>query len=163
MSGDSIAQLVYLLLLGVVVAGWFFAQNRQKLSHTIQQAILWLFLFAGAVILYGLKDSLRQQLLPVSMTQVSGDKIVLTRASDRHFYATLGINGTPVRFVIDTGATNMVLSRQDARRVGINPDALAYFMSAETANGTVRTAKLRLREVRLGPIIDKNVVADVYG
>jgi len=159
MSGDNLMQLIYLLLLGVVVAGWFFAQNRQKINKTLQQAILWAFLFAGAIILYGLKDSLRQQLLPVNMTELPGQKIALRRASDRHFYARLTINGTAIDFVVDTGATNLVLSRQDASRVGIDPAKLAYYSSAETANGTVRTAKVTLDSVRFGPFTDHNVKA----
>ncbi len=159
MSSDSIGQLVYLLLLGVVVGGWFFAQNRQRLNKTLQQAILWSFLFAGAIILYGLKDSLRQQLMPVNMTQLGGQKIALRRASDRHFYARLEINGVAVDFVVDTGATNLVLSRQDARRVGIDPDKLAYYLTAQTANGTVRTARVTLDEVRFGPFTDHKVRA----
>lgn len=45
--------------------------------------------------------------------------IVLTRAEDGLFYLTGRVNGTPVRFLIDTGATTMVLSKRDARRAGV--------------------------------------------
>ncbi len=159
MNGDTIGRLIYLLLLGLVVGGWFFAQNRQKLNKTLQQAVLWLFLFAGAVILYGLRNDLRRGLVPHQAQQISASEIVLTRAADRHFYATLQINGRPILFVIDTGATNMVLSKQDARRVGINPDALVYFSTAQTANGEVRTARVTLDIVQLGSFIDRNVTA----
>ena len=48
--------------------------------------------------------------------------IVAHRASDGLFYATLSVNGRPVRFLIDTGATHMVLSAGDARRVGAIDD-----------------------------------------
>jgi aspartyl protease family protein len=63
--------------------------------------------------------------------------------------------------VVDTGATEMVLSQDDALRVGIDPDRLIYSGVAATANGTVRTARVRLNEVALGPITDRNVAVYV--
>ncbi|MEY4981905.1 MAG: hypothetical protein RIR62_171, partial [Pseudomonadota bacterium] len=72
---------------------------------------------------------------------------------------TLEINGTPVRFVADTGATNMVLTRADAARLGIDPDGLVYLGEARTANGTVRTARVELPLVQLGPYRDEDFPA----
>jgi aspartyl protease family protein len=56
------------------------------------------------------------------------------------------VNGVPVTFTVDTGATDLVLSREDARRAGIDPDDLAYLGAADTANGTVRTARVTLEQ-----------------
>jgi aspartyl protease family protein len=57
-----------------------------------------------------------------------------------------------VRFVVDTGATHVVLTRADAARAGIDPDGLAYLGQARTANGIVRTAQVRLDSLSLGPV-----------
>ena len=159
MDGDSIGRVIYLVLLLLVVGGWFFAQNRQRLNKTLQQAVLWLFLFAGMVIIYGLRDDLRRAVMPRSTISVQGDRIIINRAADRHFYVTLKLNDEPVLFVVDTGATNMVLSRDDARRIGIDPDKLVYYATAQTANGTVRTARVRLETVELAGKVDRNVTA----
>ncbi|MBZ0129906.1 MAG: TIGR02281 family clan AA aspartic protease [Rhodobacteraceae bacterium] len=160
MDGWQFGNLVYLILLMLMVAGWFFAQNRQSLNRTLQQAILWAFLFAGVVLLYGMKDQLRLQVMPQASVQSEADNVItLRRAADRHFYASLNINGQNVVFVVDTGATHMVLSRQDAVLAGIDPDDLVYLGTAETANGTVRTAPVRLDEVRFGGQTDRNVQA----
>lgn len=159
MDADALGRLTYLLLLGLVVGGWFFAQNRQSLNRNLQQAILWLFLFAGVAVLYGLKDDLRLAVGHEASVKVSDDKIVLSRAGDGHFYATLAINGRNMVFVVDTGATEIVLNRSDAAAAGLNPDELAYFGSAQTANGTVRTARVKLDTVELGPVEDRNVTA----
>ena len=83
------------------------------------------------------------------------------RAFDGHYYLTLDLNGVPVDFVVDTGATDMVLTRADAARIGLDPDALAYTGVAGTANGQVRTARVRLDEVSLGGILDRNLPASV--
>lgn len=66
-------------------------------------------------------------------------------------------------FVIDTGATEMVLSLEDARRVGLDTAALAYVGQARTANGVVPIAQVVLDEVALGGISDTNVRASVNG
>ncbi len=76
---------------------------------------------------------------------------------------TLDLDGAPVRFVVDTGATDMVLSRQDAERIGITVDDLAFNGRANTANGTVSTARVWLDEVRLGDNVDRDVPAQVNG
>ena len=75
----------------------------------------------------------------------------------------LQVNGTPVQFVVDTGATDIVLSQKDAERVGIETDSLPYLGTANTANGRVQTARVRLEEVALGDIRDTNVAAVVNG
>ena len=85
----------------------------------------------------------------------------MPRARDGHYYLTLQINGNPIRFVVDTGATEMVLTQADAARVGLDLDSLNYLGRANTANGEVRTAFVRLDQVALGGIVDQNVPAVV--
>ncbi|MCE8471200.1 TIGR02281 family clan AA aspartic protease, partial [Rhodovulum sulfidophilum] len=88
-------------------------------------------------------------------------RIEVPRAPDGHYYMTVEVNGTPLHFVVDTGATDVVLTRKDAARVGLDPEDLQYFGEAHTANGTVRTAPVRLDTVAIGPIVDRNLRAFV--
>jgi aspartyl protease family protein len=159
MDGETTARLIYLVLLGAVILTWFLAQNRNRMNKTLQQALLWLLLFSGVVVLYGLRDELRQQVLPRSSVQIDGDRIAIRRAADQHFYATLTVNGQPITFVVDTGATDVVLSREDARRIGFEPDNLVYFGTARTANGEVRTARIKLETVEFAGFTERNVAA----
>jgi aspartyl protease family protein len=71
----------------------------------------------------------------------------------------LEVNGTPVEFVVDTGATGVVLSQRDADRVGLDAANLVYLGRAMTANGEVRTAPVRLDSMALGGIVDRNIPA----
>jgi aspartyl protease family protein len=64
-----------------------------------------------------------------------------------------------VQFVIDTGATDIVLSHSDAQRVGLQLENLAYVGRAMTANGEVRTAPVRLDSIALGPVKDTHIPA----
>ena len=157
---DSRARLLYLLALLVFVVGLFFWGQRKNLGRSLRDLLVWALIFAMAVIAYGFRDVLRNELLPSAMI-AAGDTIELRRASDGHFHATLLVNGERVRFMVDTGATDVVLSRRDAANVGIDPASLAYLGTARTANGTVQTATVRLGVVKFGELTDTNVRASV--
>ncbi len=71
---------------------------------------------------------------------------------DGEFVVRALVDGTPVVFLVDTGATDVVLSETDARRLGIDPDALSFTRLYDTANGTVSGAPVRLGEISLGGV-----------
>ncbi len=158
---DDTARLFYLILLGMFVASYFLYDQRQKMSTTLQQAAIWGVIFTFVIIAYGFKDTLKSQLFPATPVALSGDRIALTRASDGHFYVTAQVNGTPVEFVVDTGASSVVLTREDARDAGFNPATLRYLGRAFTANGEVATAEIRLESFQLGDFRDTNIEASV--
>lgn len=163
MSGDDTASLIYLSILGSAVAFWFFVQNRQKLGKTVQQAMAWALIFVGLIAVFGLWDDIRTTVRPSLGTVTESGGIEVPRAPDGHFYLTLRINGAPVEFMVDTGATQMVLTERDAARAGIDTGDLAFIGRAMTANGEVRTAPVRLDSVALGPVEDRGVPAAVNG
>jgi aspartyl protease family protein len=74
---------------------------------------------------------------------------------------TARVNGTYVTFLVDTGATDVVLSPLDAQRIGFDPKDLRFTQRAETANGVVRAAPVTLDEVALGSIVVDHLPASV--
>ena len=158
MDSDSIARLFYLLLLLVAVGGWVLVEYRKRMGEALRTAAAWGLIFIGVMAGYGLWNDLRSDIAPQQMISDAG-AIEVPRAEDGHYYLTLQVNGTPVQFLADTGATNMVLSDRDARRVGIDPAELMYLGTAQTANGTVRTARVELPSVVLGPHADTDFPA----
>lgn len=163
MDGESFGRMAYLILLLIAIAGWFFSQNRQSLNKSMQQIVLWAFLFLGVIALYGLKDEIGFQTFGTQRVEQVGDAIVLRRASDGHYYAPLKVNDAEVIFVVDTGATEIVLSRADAKRAGIAMEDLLFFGRANTANGVVETAPVRLDRLSLGDQEARNIRAFVNG
>lgn len=157
---DTIARVIYFVLLLCFLVS-FFAWRRGQIGRRLRDLLVWVLIFAMVIIAYGFRDVLREQLFPAAMVQVSGDTIELRRGSDGHFHATLEVNGVPIRFMVDTGASGIVLARRDAEKIGLDPDALAYLGTAQTANGRVATAGIRLGLVRLGSFTDTNVPAMV--
>jgi aspartyl protease family protein len=71
------------------------------------------------------------------------------------------VNGAPVRFLVDTGASLVTLTPADARAAGLSPRQLAFDERASTANGLVRMASVTLREIRLGQLSVGDVPAAV--
>ena len=129
-------------------------------SVRARAAVLWGLIFVGVIAAYGLWDGVRDQVARPSQTvAIQAGRIEVPRAADGHYYLRLEVNGAPVRFVVDTGATDIVLSRADAARAGLDLDALRFTWIARTANGTVRTARVRLDEVSLDGIRDRGVTA----
>ncbi len=162
MSGDERAYLFYLLILLFFIGGGFLYGNREKLSTTLMQAAVWALIFAGVLIAYGFKDTLQQQFAPSRAVQ-SSDGFEIVRGADQHFHLTLKVNGQNIRFVVDTGASDIVLTQDDAATVGIDVDDLAYLGRASTANGTVATASVVLDKIVLGDLEDRDVRASVNG
>jgi aspartyl protease family protein len=163
LDGDSYGRLIYLAVLGAAIAGYFIAENRNSLGKTAQQAAIWGLIFLGVIAGYGLWSDIRATVSPRQMVYGEEGRIEVPRARDGSFYLTLEIDGTPVPFIVDTGATEIVLTRRDAERIGLDIDNLGYFATASTANGEVPIAPVKLDEVRLGEFSDRNVRATVNG
>ncbi|WP_419739754.1 retropepsin-like aspartic protease family protein [Ruegeria sp.] len=159
MDTDNVMRLVYLSVLGTAVVFWFLAQNRQSLNKTLQQVMAWVFIFVGVVAVVGLWEDIRTTVGPAPQMTVTGETIEVPRSADGHYYLPVHVNGEPITFLVDTGASQIVLSDKDARRAGIDPNQLNYFGRALTANGEVRTAPVRLDTLTVGPITDQNVSA----
>ena len=160
MTGDEIARLFYLALLGSAVIGWAVAESRGGLGPAFKKLLIWCFIFLGFIGGYGLWEDIKGDVAPRQLV-LDGGVIEVPRAFDGHYYLKMDVNGRTVEFVVDTGATDIVLTREDAERLGIDTSSLLYSGLANTANGTVRTARVALSEVSLGGVTDRNVPAVV--
>jgi aspartyl protease family protein len=83
----------------------------------------------------------------------------LKAGQNGHFFAVAEINGSPVKVVVDTGASVVALSFEDAEQAGIDPGDLVYDVPISTANGTVNAARVTIRRV----VIDGVRADDVQG
>ena len=87
--------------------------------------------------------------------------IVYRKSDDGHFHIEAEVEGTRLRFVLDTGASSIVLSPADAERVGFDLGLLEYTVPTMTANGMGRAAPVELRSFVVGPIRLEDVRAMV--
>ena len=157
MGDYEIGRFIYLAILLVAVGSWVFVQNRQSLGKTLQMFAVWGFIFLGVIASYGLWHDIRQTVRPQQNVAVDAGRVEVPRAPDGHYYLTLEVNGAAIEFLVDTGASQVVLNERDARRAGIDTENLAYLGRAQTANGEVRTASVWIDEMSLGGITDTGV------
>jgi clan AA aspartic protease (TIGR02281 family) len=75
---------------------------------------------------------------------------VIESGAGGHFVVEAVVNGAPVTFLVDTGASNVVLTMADAERLGFRPETLRFTERFASANGEVRAAPVVLRELRIG-------------
>jgi aspartyl protease family protein len=75
---------------------------------------------------------------------------IIERAADGHFYVEAEVNGRPVRFLVDTGASAVVLTMADAQRVGLPFAVNDFAVIARGASGDVRGQRLRIGSVAIG-------------
>ena len=162
LDSDQIMRLVYLGVWGTVLIGYFLIARTQGIGQSLRQLLLWGLIFVGVAAGYGLWQDISAQ----NQVSVTGDGAIVLRAGrDGHFHLGLDVNGTPVQFIVDTGASDLVLSREDAARVGLDPQSLPYLGTARTANGPVGIARVTLDDVVLASgglnIHDRDVPAFV--
>ena len=152
LTDDQIARLVYLTILGVVLVSYMLVSTRGRILTTLRHVVLWALIFTGVVAAYGLWDNF--QYTTAALRSEDGETLVLRRSFDGQYHLTLDITGPdgrvqPVRFIIDTGATEMVLTQQDAAKLGYRASDLQFLGTASTANGMTRTAQVTLPQVSL--------------
>ncbi|HHX90028.1 MAG TPA: TIGR02281 family clan AA aspartic protease [Paracoccus sp.] len=154
LSSDQIAQIVYLVLLGTVLGSYALVAMRRQLGQFVRMLLLWGLLFVGVMAGWGLWQSV---MVPSFTIQQTGDEAIeLRRGRDGAYRLTLDVTGRegmasqPIRFIVDTGATDIVLTREDAEALGFTGEDLSFLGTARTANGLVRTAQVRLEGVHIG-------------
>lgn len=159
MLADDWASLAFYILLLVVIGGAMVFELSGRGGQALRQIVLWVVIFAGATFAanWWLEGQGGVQQV------VSGGRVEIPVGRDGHFHVTAELNGTPIRFVVDTGASTVALSQADARAIGMDPDDLAYIGTAMTANGRVRTANVKIEDFAIGEIVDRNVPAVVIG
>ena len=127
----------------------------------VMQALAWISLFVLAVFFF--QDLLEKQYNPNQEPQVGVNEdgvreVVLERNRYGHYVADGLINGQPVTFMLDTGATIVALPAHLAAKLGIQRGRALQF---QTANGIARGFAARLDEVALGPITLQDVDAGI--
>lgn len=170
MNNDDFARLVSLLPFATLLGAGILVSRRRALSQTLRDILLWLVIILAIVAGWVYRTDLQQigdrvlaALIPgraVETQSMDGETaVILHKSMDGHFTADVAINGQIISMLVDTGATNVSLSWEDAERVGINPQNLEFNETVLTANGRARAAEVTLAKVELGPLVRRNVQA----
>ncbi len=162
-DNNDFGRLVTLSAIGTMMGAGILASRRQW-GESLRQAAIWLLIILALATGYLYRFDLQQVgnrltagLIPgraVVTTGAGGEQIlVINKGVSGHFEADVSIDGTPLRMMVDTGASSIVLTYDDAMRLGINPDNLVFSIEVSTANGRAMAAPVTLRQVAIGPIM----------
>lgn len=157
----DLASLVYLGLIGAVVGAAVVGGHR-NIGEMIRNLLIWVVLILGLATGWLYQDQARDMVLrvagglapgkPVTVSDADGQAVLIRKSLNGHFEAAGDVNGEPVSFLIDTGATSIALSHTDALRVGFSEGDLSYTLIINTANGRARAAPVRLDTVTIGTV-----------
>lgn len=165
---SMVAGLVSGLALLIYLGGAVF--RRGRLGMALRDGVIWALLALVLVAGY----SYRGEFLPVANRVASellpgipfdagvteaGQQVRIRRQQDGQFVAQTRVNEATIHMIVDTGASQVVLTQEDARKAGIEPDGLTYSVPIRTANGVSFAAPVRLASVRLGSLALGNVDA----
>lgn len=170
-DNDDFGRMVMLVPLAALLSAGILA-SRRSLGESMQQMLVWVMIALVLVTGYiyraefqSIGNRLTAGLIPgraVVITDAEGgSEIVLQKSMGGHFETTVSIDGRSVPMMVDTGASSIALSWEDASRIGLDPENLSFSRSIMTANGRAMAAPVRLSNVALGPIVRTNVEAMV--
>jgi aspartyl protease family protein len=86
---------------------------------------------------------------------------IIDREPDGHYWTRADVDGTAVKFMVDTGASTVAITFRDAQRIGLNPEELDFKWEIRTAGGIVHGAAVTLDKIRIGRVEVDNVEAMV--
>jgi len=156
-------------ILAFVSSGLIFARQI-KFGEVVRNISIWTGLAAIILVGYTFRTELEAvyyrvggELVPSHAIATDDDGLVITASADGHFYVDGRANGQRVRFMIDTGASSIVLSPQDASRIGIDLGELPFVQRFQTANGIGYGAPYRLDRLSIGSFQFADTAVSING
>lgn len=171
MSNDDFGNFIYLLPISLMIGAGVIG-SRVRLGRNLTYLAIWALIALVFMVAYVYQDEAKEagrrvlaELMPghsVVLTGLNGqNEVVVRRTQGGHFAINAQVDGERVGMLIDTGASQVTLTYEDARKVGLKPETLKFSIPVTTANGTARAAAVTIPELSIGPIVRKNVSAAV--
>jgi aspartyl protease family protein len=156
---DDWADVAYGVGVVILVSAGVFRIGRGVFAQHLRHAAIWVAIVAVLALGFAYREELAgvPQHLRLAFSAgdpvTTGDHELVIPQDERGAFVVVGkVNGQRVRFMVDTGASDTVLSPDDARRLGVAVDSLRYDDIAETANGVGHGAPYAARSLQVGPI-----------
>lgn len=167
LDDDLFFRLFYLvLLLAFILGGLRYWNVMRGTAH--RHLAVWALILLALITVYAYREPflrlaapVLQELRPSRVVEVVGRDgsagVAIARGGDGHFHLDAEANGVAVRFLVDTGASDTVMTLAEAERIGLDPASLQFNRPVETANGTSYFARATLESLEIGPYRLSNV------
>jgi len=147
------------------------AARRLPLGYIAKAGLAWVAIFAALFAIFsfrfefiGIWERVKADISGAGGQSVSSEAIELRRQDDGHYWLMVDINGKPVRFMVDSGATMTAINATTAIETGVEADGYPIILS--TANGRVAAKRAIVRSLTVGPHRIENhpvVVSERFG
>jgi aspartyl protease family protein len=165
LSTNDFGSLAYKLAILVFLGAAVLTMFRERFSQAVTAALLWVVVGLVLVIGYSYRfelsnvaDRVMAELIPGHVIS-HGRTVEVARTNAGDFDISARINGVRVPMVLDTGASSVVLTQQDAKAAGLPLEVLNYTVSIDTANGRTRAAQVTLDRLAVGGLEERSVEA----
>lgn len=159
--GYAIYYIVFLLLLCSAILNF----NKSKKKQLLKYLAIWLGIFLLLISAYSFKDVMLNNQIVANLKSNHGvvynNKIKYFMADDGHFYLNAKLNNKTIEFLVDTGATDIMITKNDARLLGINVDELSFNRVYMTANGPIKCATYLIEEIKIKDFIVKDIYVTI--
>lgn len=137
-----------------------------KYKNAIFSLVGWIGIILIIVLIYSFRHELLDNRVIASLAPGHGysdstHSLNFMKASNGHFYITAKINNTSIKFLVDTGASDTVISQNDAKKLGLNVETLPYTKTYHTANGDAKAAPITIKSIKIGQFIINDISAAV--
>ena len=151
---------LYIIMAMVLVLSALMSR-REPAAKLITMLLAWVAIFAAGFVLFTFRDDFgwvtqRIKAEAVGSPVEQGRETRIPMAIDGHFWVDAEVNGEPVRFLVDSGATMTTIDRETARRAAVEVSARADQV-VRTGNGTIRVSSGRADKVKVGGIVRNDV------
>jgi aspartyl protease family protein len=165
LSNGWFGSLAYKIGLLVFIGASVLFMFRERFVQAITTALLWvlvaLVLLAGYSYRFDLRDVTNRVLVELIPGHVAsrGRNVEVARIANGDFAVTAQLNGAAAAMVLDTGASSVLLTREDAKAAGLPLEVLDYSITIDTANGRTRAAPVTLNRIAVGGLVERSVAA----
>ena len=160
MTNDTMLGGLYLLMAMMLVLGALI-NRREPIAKLFVMAFAWVGIFGAGFVLFTFRDDLgyvaqRLRTEATGAPVTVGNEVRIPMAIDGHFWVEGQINGEPVKFLVDSGATVTTIDRETAARTGVEVND-SRDQIVRTGNGMIRVASARAETLGVDSIERDNV------
>ena len=166
-SSHEWSNVIYILIL-IVLLIMGFSHKEMPIKKIFEFVGLWIVFALLALVLYSYrfefsetKDRVLSDLFPSKAINKNHEQLILNIAQDGHYYLNVKIKNQEVRFMIDTGASDVVIDEKIASKLGYDLKKINYNKVFQTANGQSYGASISFDEVDVSGIKFYNVQASI--
>lgn len=166
---DNLMHFLYLMALLSVLSLGFFSGVQGSAGQILKQIAAWIGIAAVVIAGYsyreeflGVATRMKSELMPMEAASIDDRTVQLRATHNGHFNVSALVDGRKINFLVDTGASSVALTPQDAKRLGYNSKKLKFTQPVNTANGITYVAPIQLRVIKIGDIVVSNVRATVH-